>query len=182
MDRSLVQRAQLGDRQAFAQLAAYASDRLYAVAIRMVRDPDAAHDALQAALVAIWRDLPRLMDPDRFDAWSYRVVVRACHRELKHARRRRSVTDLFEADAAVSDAQLSVSLRDELEHAFGRLTSEQRAVLVLMYYRDLSISEIAAALSLSEGTVKSRLHYARAAMRAAIEADRRTSVQEGHPA
>ena len=182
MDRSLVERAQHGDRQAFAQIAAHASDRLYAVAIRMLRDPDAAADALQAALVAVWRDLPRLRDPERFDAWSYRVVLRVCQRELRSAHRRRVIGELFQSDHAVADTELSVTLRDELERAFRRLSNDQRAVLVLMYYRDLSVAEIASALGVSEGTVKSRLHYARTAMRAAVEADRRTSLQEGQPA
>ncbi len=182
MDRSLVERAQFGDRQAFAQLAADASDRLYAVAIRVLRDPDTAADALQATLVAIWRDLPRLHDPERFDAWSYRVVLRVCQRELRSARRRHGFGELFHSDHAVGDTQLSVTLRDELDRAFQRLSSDQRVVLVLMYYRDLSVADISSALGISEGTVKSRLHYARAAMRAAVEADRRTSLQEGQPA
>jgi RNA polymerase sigma-70 factor (ECF subfamily) len=179
MERSLVERARLGDREAYAQIATEASDRLYAIAIRILRDPDVAADALQAALVAIWRDLPSLRDPLRFDAWSHRVVVRACHRERRNARHA-TVTDLWETDQPVADSQLSLTLRDELEGAFSRLSTDQRAVLVLMYYRDLSVSEIAQMLSVSEGTVKSRLYYARSAMRAALEADRRASLQEGH--
>ena len=181
MDRSLIERAQLGDREAFAQLVAESSDRLYAVALRILRDPATASDALQAALVAMWRDLPTLRNAERFEAWSYRVTARACQRELRNSRHR-SARELFETDEVVGDEQGSLTLRDELEWAFRRLSADQRAVLVLMYYRDLSVAEIAATLEISEGTVKSRLHYARAAMRAAVEADRRTSIQEGHPA
>jgi RNA polymerase sigma-70 factor, ECF subfamily len=179
VNRSLVERAQRGDRQAFAQLAADASDRLFAIAVRILRDPDAAGDALQAALVAIWRDLPTLRDPERFDAWSYRLIVRRCHTDLRRGHQRTSTVELLPTDAAVGDAQVSVSLRDELERAFDRLSADQRAVLVLMYYRDQSIPEIAVELGISPGTVKSRLHYARAAMRAAIEADARPVAQEG---
>jgi RNA polymerase sigma-70 factor (ECF subfamily) len=182
MDRSLVERAQLGDHQAFARLATDASDRLYAIALRVLRDPDAAADALQVALVAMWRDLPLLREPERFDAWSYRVISRTCQREIKRSRRGAKQVDLFESDAPVGDMQLSVSMRDELERAFDRLTVDQRTVLVLMYYRDLSVSEIAATLGVSEGTAKSRLHYARTAMRAAVEADRRASFNEGQTA
>jgi RNA polymerase sigma-70 factor (ECF subfamily) len=129
----------------------------------------------------VWRDLPTLRDSERFEAWSYRVLARACKRELRRARRGRSV-ELFQSDDVEADAQLSIALRDELERAFTRLSNDQRAVLVLMYYRDLSVTQIAAALDISEGTVKSRLHYARVAMRAAVEADRRTSLQEGQMA
>ena len=84
--------------------------------------------------------------------------------------------------APVGDAQIGVALRDELERGFSRLNADQRAVLVLMYYRDLSVGEIADTLGVSIGTVKSRLHYARSAMRAAIEADARPVPQEGRPA
>ena len=179
MDRSLVKRAQRRDRQAFAQVAAGASDRLFAIALRILRDYDAAGDVLQAALVSIWRDLPMLRDPDRFDAWSYRLIVRQCHDELRRRRRRPSMVELMPSDAAIDDDQVSVSLRDELERAFTRLSVDQRAVLVLMYYDGQTIPEIASALGISQGTVKSRLHYARAAMRAAVEADARPVPQEG---
>ncbi len=178
MDRSLVERAQQGDRQAFAQIAAAASDRLYAVAIRILRDADAAGEALQTALVSIWRDLPMLRDADRFDAWSYRVVVRACHRLLRQARGRPPTIELLAGDAAIGDTEAAVTMRDQLERGFARLSSDHRAVLVLMYYRDLTIPEIAATLGLSPGTVKSRLHYARGAMRAAMDAEGRL-MEEG---
>jgi RNA polymerase sigma-70 factor (ECF subfamily) len=181
MDRSIVERAKRGDRQAFAQIAAASSDRLYAVAIRILRDADAAGEALQAALVSIWMDLPMLRDVDRFDAWSYRVVVRACHALLRQARRRPSAFEFLAGDAATGDSEGAVTMRDELERAFARLSNDHRAVLVLMYYRELTIPEIAAALGVSTGTVKSRLHYARNAMRAAIDAETRF-VEEGRPA
>ena len=179
MDRRLVERAQEGDRQAFAQVAVGASDRLFAIALRIVRDYDAAGDVLQAALIQIWRDLPSLRDPDRFDAWSYRVTARQSQAELRRRRRRPVLVELLPTDASIGDGQISVSLRDELERAFQRLAADQRAVLVLMYYEDHTVAEIAATLGLSQGTVKSRLHYARDAMRAAVEADARPVPQEG---
>jgi RNA polymerase sigma-70 factor (ECF subfamily) len=79
MDTNLVTRAQHGDEQAFASLAVACGDRLHAVAHRILRDTDLAEDATQQALVSIWRDLPQLRDPARFDAWSYRLLVRACY-------------------------------------------------------------------------------------------------------
>jgi RNA polymerase sigma-70 factor (ECF subfamily) len=179
VDRSLVERAQHGDRHAFAQLASGASDRLFAIALRIVRDYHGAGDVLQAALIQIWRDLPTLRDPERFDAWSYRVTVRQSQAELRRTRRRPATVDLMPTDAAIGDGQISVSLRDELERAFQRLAPDQRAVLVLMYYEEQTVAEIATTLGISQGTVKSRLHYARAAMRAAVEADARPVPQEG---
>ena len=86
MQTELVQRAQDGDEQAFASLAVAVGNRLHAVAHRILRDADLAEDATQQALLAIWRDLPQLRDPQRFDAWSYRLLVRACYAEGRRSR------------------------------------------------------------------------------------------------
>ncbi len=179
MDRGVVERARDGDRAAFALLAAELVDRLYAVAARILRDGDAAADAVQVTLVQIWRDLPSLRDVDRLDAWAHRVLVHRCQAQLRTARRRVPTVGLLDTDAAVDDVQLSVDVRDQLERAFVRLTPDQRSVLVLTYFRDQTIQETAAALGISVGTVKSRLFAARRALRAAIEADARPVTQEG---
>jgi RNA polymerase sigma-70 factor (ECF subfamily) len=86
--QSLVVRAQRGDRDAFATLAGAAIGRLDAVARLLLRDPERAKDAVQEALVRAWRDPRALRDPDRFDGWLYRVVVRACSDDLRRRRRR----------------------------------------------------------------------------------------------
>lgn len=182
MDRNHVLLAQGGDREAFAQVAADVSDRLYAMAHRILRDADAASDVLQIALVQIWRDLPGLRDPDRFEAWSYRIVLRCCQADRRRARRSLVTLTLQPADAAIGDTQASVALRDELERAFQRLTDDQRTVLVLLYYRDMTIAQAADVLGVSPGTVKSRHYHARQAMRAAVEAQGRPAHREGHPA
>ena len=182
MDEALVERAQRGDRDAYAQVATLSSHRLYAVALRILRDPDAASDALQAALVRIWRDLPSLRDTALFDAWSYRVMLRACSDARRRARRSVPSIDLAAIEPAVGDSQSLVALRDELERAFAALRIDQRAVLVLLYYEGLSVAEIADALGISVGTVKSRLHGARQAMRAAIDADARLPIPMERPA
>src|SRR5690242_21899477 len=87
MDIGLVVRAQRGDRTAFGLIATEIADRFLAVARRILRDLDLAEDATQQALLAIWQDLPRLRDPARFDAWSYRLLVRACYEEHRRLRR-----------------------------------------------------------------------------------------------
>jgi len=79
----MVELAKLGDREAFTRLAFELSDHLFAVAHRILRDFDAAGDALQVTLLRIWRDLPSLRDPDRFEAWAYRVLLRACQDQLR---------------------------------------------------------------------------------------------------
>src|SRR4026207_969786 len=87
MLRELVERAAKGDQEAFASLVQVSSGRLYAVAYRILRDPYLAEDALQQTLITIWNELPRLRDPDRFEAWSYRVIVRASTAEAKRGKR-----------------------------------------------------------------------------------------------
>ena len=182
MDRSLVERAQRGDREAFTSLAFELSDRLFAVAHRILRDFDSAGDALQVTLLRLWRDLPSLRDPDLIEAWAYRVLVRACHDQLRKQRRQAPTLHLLPADDSEPDASAVVADREQLERAFRTLNSEQRAAIVLQYYRGLTLDEIAEILRVPVGTVRSRLHYAKRALRAAIEADARQPAREGRPA
>ena len=182
MDRSLVERAQRGDREAFTSLAFELSDRLFAVAHRILRDFDSAGDALQVTLLRLWRDLPSLRDPDLIEAWAYRVLVRSCHDQLRKQRRQAPALHLLPADDSEPDASAVVADREQLERAFRTLSSEQRAAIVLQYYRGLTLDEIAGILRVPVGTVRSRLHYAKRALRAAIEADARQPAREGRPA
>ena len=180
MDPDLVIRAQRGDEEAFASLALGCGDRLHAIAHRILRDVDLAEDATQQALLSIWRDLPQLRDPARFEAWSYRVLVRECYSEGKRTRAWSSTAPrLLVLDPPdTTDAMSDVHDRDQLDRAFRRLSVEHRAVVVLHYYLDLSISEIAETLGLSPGTVKSRVHHAMRGLRAAIDADARPTIRE----
>jgi RNA polymerase sigma-70 factor (ECF subfamily) len=179
MDTEVVVRAQHGDKEAFASLAVAAGDRLHAVAHRILRDIGLAEDATQQALLTVWRDLPQLRDPARFDAWSYRLLVRACYAEARRTRRSASNLHLLPADEPMGADGLSTVIdRDQLERGFRRLSIDHRAVVVLHHYLDLPLSEVAEALGVPEGTVRSRLHYAMRAMRAALEADARPAAQE----
>src|SRR5918996_230322 len=179
MDTDLVIRAQRGDEEAFASLAVAVGDRLHAVSHRILRDIDLAEDATQQALLAIWRDLPTLRDPARFDAWSYRLLVRACYAEGRRSRSWTPNLRLLPADEPVTgDALGSVIDRDQLERGFRRLSIDHRAVVVLHHYQDMSLSEVADALGVPEGTVRSRLHYAMRGLRAALDADARSTTQE----
>lgn len=181
MDPSLVSRAQHGDEEAFALLAVGVGNGLLAVAHRILRDVDLAEDATQQAIVAIWRQLPGLRDRARFEAWSYRVLVNACYAQARAERRWSPSLRVLETDAGGGDPQLSVADRDQLERGFRRLPPEQRAVLVLQHYLDLTLPQIAETLGVPIGTVRSRLHYARRAMRAALEADARPALIGSRP-
>ncbi len=179
MDTDLIGRAQRGDEEAFASLAVAAGDRLHAVAHRILRDTDLAEDATQQALLSIWRDLPQLRDPARFDAWSYRLLVRACYAEGSRARRSVPNVRLLPADqSAEAEGFGSVVDRDQLERGFRRLSIDHRAVVVLHHYLDLPLDEVADVLGVPAGTVRSRLHHAMRGLRAALEADARPATQE----
>ena len=125
-------------------------------------------------MIDIWRMLPQLKDPDRFLPWAYRIVVRAAYAEAGRQRlwglRSAAVTPdrTFAADHAAQVAD-----RDQLERGFLRLPIDHRAVVVLKHYAGLSNPEIAEALDIPEGTVRSRLHYSLKTLRAALEADAR---------
>ncbi|HEY7451800.1 MAG TPA: RNA polymerase sigma factor, partial [Candidatus Limnocylindria bacterium] len=140
---------------------------------RILRDYHRAEDATQQTLVQIWRKLPKLADPDKFEGWSYRILVNTCYAEARKSRRHPDDLRLLDTDRASADSALSVADRDMLERAFERLSPEQRAVLVLQYYLDLGHPQIAEILGVPLGTVKSRSSAARQALRAALEADAR---------
>jgi RNA polymerase sigma-70 factor (ECF subfamily) len=179
MDRDLVERAQQGDREAFASLALAAGDRLHAVAHRVLRDVDLAEDATQQALLAVWRDLPHLRDPARFDAWSYRLLIRACYAEGRRTRRWAPNIRLLPADEpTVVDGLSSIVDRDQLERGFRRLSIDHRAVVVLHHYLDMPLDEVAETLGVPIGTVRSRLHYAMRGLRAALDADARPTARK----
>ena len=178
MDRSVVERAAKGDRDAFAILAARSIDRLYRIAERILRDPEAARDATQQALLEAWRDLPSLRDPDRWDAWTYRLVVRASYREAGHAYRLGGRVHLLVEDGATPDAASAIADRDEVEHAFRALGPGHRAVVVLHHYEGLPLTEVAAALGIPAGTARSRLHNAMRRLRAALEADDPATIRK----
>lgn len=180
MGPDLIDRAKRGDKEAFTTLVLQLGDRLYSVAYRILRDAGRAEDAVQQTFLIAWRELPSLRDESRLEAWLYRLLVNSCYAEIRHTRRWQPGLRLVSLEVpSEDDAQLSVANRDELERAFRRLSGEQRAVLVLHHFVGLSGAEIGTALGLSPGTVRSRLHYARQLMRAAIEADARAIASGG---
>lgn len=183
MDRDLVELAQHGDREAFAILARTHGDRLMAIAQRILRDVGRAEDAVQQALVIAWQELPNLRDPDRFAAWLQRLLVNASYAEARRSRDWSANVRLLPVDGPGGlDESMSIDDRDRIDRGFRRLPPDQRAILVFTHYLALTPTEIAERLGIPVGTVRSRLHYAHRAMRAAIEADERpVAVAGGRP-
>jgi RNA polymerase sigma-70 factor (ECF subfamily) len=184
VDEELVVRAQGGDRDAFEQIVNTSFERSHGVALRLLRDSQLAEDAVQQATVSVWRDLPRLRDPSRYDAWSYKLLLRACYAEYRKAPHwMPAIEEGSPTEPRAADQLHAVIDRDQLERGFRRLSMDHRAVVVLHHYLDLPLEEVGRILGVPTGTVKSRLHRALAEMRAALEADARPTgdVAASHP-
>ena len=175
MQRDLVIRAGNGDREAFSQLGAASFAQLFRTARLILRDDDLAADAVQDALLSAWVHIRAVREPDRFEAWLRRLLVHACYREARRARRRRimeiHVTPLDSPGTA--DLQGASAFRDQLERGLGRLTTDLRAVLVVHHWLGLPDLDAAVVLDIPLGTFKSRLNRATTALRAVLEADDR---------
>jgi RNA polymerase sigma-70 factor, ECF subfamily len=180
---TLVERARAGDNAAFRELVDLQADRCFSVAYRIVRDRERAHDAVQRSLMNAWRDLPQLRDPNRFEPWLYRLLVRECWAERRNVRAwvdRIEPMGIEPGDGG--DFTQSIDHRDALERAFGRLSIEHRTVVVLHHHAGMPLAAVADVIGVPVGTVKSRLYYGMQALRSVLEADERTELPEGRPA
>jgi RNA polymerase sigma-70 factor (ECF subfamily) len=169
VDQSLVVRARDGDREAFAGLVRAVGDRLYALAYRLLRDPDLAQDAYQETMVTAWRQLAFLREPERFEAWTRRILVRQCYAETRRRARLTSTGSVADRLPTGTDEGRAIHDRDELERAFRALSLDHRAVVVLHHYLGLSLVEVAETLGIPQGTARSRLHYATQALRRTLD-------------
>lgn len=179
MALELVERSRSGDADAFAALSRQIGDRLFAVAYTILGDRGAAEDVSQQSLIHIWRHLPSLREPERFEAWSYRIAVNAARAEGRRLQRWAIASRQVIGIDATRDHASGIAVRDEVERALRRLSVDHRTVLVLKHVADLPNGEIAEIVGVPEGTVRSRLHHAQALLRAAIAADARPGVAGG---
>jgi RNA polymerase sigma-70 factor (ECF subfamily) len=169
-DEWLVLRCQEGSTTALAELVARWQPRIQRHALRLTASREAAADVSQAAWLAIVRGIGRLHDPACFRRWAYRIVgfksadwIR--DRQQGRAFAGRLVTepaDYRTANDAANDDLAAI------REAMSKLTAEHKAILAMFYLDDMSLAEIAEATSLPIGTIKSRLHYARQALRDAL--------------
>jgi RNA polymerase sigma-70 factor (ECF subfamily) len=172
MTQELVERAMHGDQEAFGILAQERLSRLVGAAGLILRDAAAAEDAVQETLVQAWRDLPSLRSPDRFDAWLRRILIRRCDDLMRQSP---DIKGSVVEEVAGPWSEPGFTEHEDLSAGITRLSDEHREVLVLRYYLDLSQEEIASALGVRLGTVKSRLHRALAYLRAELASAERVS-------
>lgn len=178
-DDDLVLRCRKGDRRAFSALVVRHQDRVYGICLRWLGDAVAAEEIAQDVFLSAWRALAGFRAEARFDTWLRRIAVNKCkNRRLYGHRRAADRHDSLDApeteerprlqlvhggpgtDANVHRGQADAIVRDALE----RIGPEHRAIIVLRDVEDLDYDEIAHALDIPRGTVKSRLHRARAAL------------------
>ena len=181
--RTLVDRARRGDHDAFSELVRASVARLDAAARLILRDRELAADAVQETVIRAWKNLPGLRDPDRFDAWLHRLLVRSCIDAIRHRRARPVEVELQPLDGpAFTDHASNVVDREVIDEALRRLDPKWRAIVVLHFFLGMSLPEAAATLGIPLGTAKSRLHRSLGLMRLAIGDDAPATLAKGHPA
>jgi RNA polymerase sigma-70 factor, ECF subfamily len=177
VDRELVLRARAGDGEAYELIVLERGQHLYRTALAILgRDAD-ARDATQEALIAGWRRLGDLREPDRFDAWLGRILVNECRMALRRRGRVREIPLLADStprgdDSRAAELRAPDSPDGTFDEAFDRLSADQRTILVLHHMHGYAVAEIAAWLGVPAGTVKWRLSRARAALRAELGGER----------
>jgi RNA polymerase sigma-70 factor (ECF subfamily) len=174
LDRSLIDRARSGDLDAFESIVRARMDAVYRLTAAILGDEADARDAAQETFLAAWRELPKLRDPERFDAWLQRVAVNASRMSLR-ARGRSRVREIPSSQvvALASHAAGSGPEADaaRLDVALRQLDVDQRAILVLHHLEGRPLAEIAEVLDIPVGTAKSRLFHARRALETALRAE-----------
>jgi RNA polymerase sigma-70 factor (ECF subfamily) len=170
-DACLVAAARMGARDAFARLVAFRGPRLYAHARRLCDDADTARDLVQQAWVEIWRGLRGLRDDRAFLPWALRIVTRAAARDLRaRLAERRVAKDWAAGQQASSPAAGEAGAEARILHAaLAALSPGHRTVLALFYLEEMRVAEVAVALDIPPGTVKTRLLHARGKLRALLE-------------
>ncbi len=184
LERSLLRRLRERDERAFRELVTLHRDRVYNICYRMMGSKSDAEDVAQEVFIAVFKTIDSFREESKFSTWLYRVSVNHCKNRIKYLARRhdRDRDELDENSAGTNGvsigtpARLSadralegIQMEELLREAINSLDEEHRTVVVLRDVEDLSIEEICEITDLPDGTVKSRLHRARLALRKKLQ-------------
>jgi RNA polymerase sigma-70 factor (ECF subfamily) len=169
-ERMLVLRCQAGDEAAFAELVERYQPRLRYYLRKLLRDVEGAEDALQDVWLAVFRAVPRLADIGAFRAWLYRIARDRAVRDLrKRGPRCQPLEAADPIDGRVDEAPFTAEEVERVHAALDELSVEHREGLVLRYIESMPYEDIARVVGCPVGTVRSRLHYAKQALRGVLE-------------
>lgn len=171
-ERLLIARAQQGDTSAFDVLVRAYEPRLLYFIRRFECDEHRAADVMQDVWLAVFQNMSRLRSANAFRSWVYRIAHDRLVRHIRQDRRAPRPIEVSDADVTSVDEFVRSELAEAVHHALGRLSADHRAVLTLRFLEDLNLGEIAEVLREPLGTVKSRLHYAKEALRRCLQEER----------
>jgi RNA polymerase sigma-70 factor (ECF subfamily) len=180
-DQVLVERAKIGDYQAFEDLVIRYETKVYRLALRFLRNPEDAEDALQESFLQVYRGLKNFEGRSSFSTWLYRLATNVCLMKIRHRSTEPSHmipleetlprhqaggnSSLDDWTARPEDALLTKESKEKMLEAMGKLPLDYRAVFILRDIEGLSNVEVGEALGISVAAVKSRLHRARLTLR-----------------
>jgi RNA polymerase sigma-70 factor (ECF subfamily) len=174
-NKYLVTRARMGDRAALEQLVTRYQRKLLGHAYRLLGDAESGRDAVQEGWVDILRGLYKLQDEEAFSVWAFRIITRKCTRHIARLQKNRKVLKNMQGEPGTAFTT-SDDIEQALDHrilrkALAKLPDEHRAVIGLFYLEEMSVAEVAVALEIPMGTVKTRLMHGRKKLRATLEGD-----------
>jgi RNA polymerase sigma-70 factor (ECF subfamily) len=168
-EQVLVLRCQAGDEAAFAELISRYHRRVHYYLQKMLGSPDRADDATQELWIDAFRSLAKLRDAASFAPWLYRLARDRAYREMRRSKPPASSLQDIELMAGSEDQQEPFEDVESVHAALNRLAPEHREVLLLRFVESMNYQQIASALGCDLGTVRSRLHYAKRALRRWLE-------------
>lgn len=169
----LVASAKLGDQTAMTRLVALRGPKLLAHATRLLGNVEQARDATQDAWIEILKGLKRLNDDRAFASWAYMITTRRCARIIKTTQSQRQVAQAVLSEENTSEAEKGPEAADAhtVRNAIKTLPANQQATVALFYLEDMSVTEVARALDIPNGTVKTRLMHARTKLKEALKGE-----------
>ena len=176
MDTDLIIRCQQGEEAAFDALYSAAYKKTLRTVFLLVGNTDKVEDIIQDTFYECFRDIEKLRNPELFQAWFNKILVRKCHRSVWEKSAEQSLDGCEEIQLNNDETSVSdIAERNQnyllIREAINKLKSPLRTTVILFYYNDMSIKEIAGIMNCFQGTVKSRLHYAKKILEKELKRD-----------